>query len=349
VSHEVRNHSVASFLEPVIARLNRDEFEVFLYSSTPVVDKVSKRLIADADRFADISALTSLERAKLIRKDALDIAIDTTGYTSGCHIETFAHRTAPVQAHYIGYFGTSGLEGMDYFLGDQRLNLPENDRFYSEKIMRLPCFWTAWQEKFKAPDIQWTPSTGIVTLGSSNALYKLGPQCLDLWGEIMLRLPGSRLLLKHRQCSDPALRAHITKTLEQKGVVPERIEFMLAKSGWHEHMAVYDRIDLCLDPMPFNGCTTAFEALWMGVPMISLEGSWMGGRVGMAMLEALGHPEWTAATEEEYVAKAVALAEDVDLRRALRAAQREKMRASPLCDYDGVARALEDAFKQMLA
>jgi predicted O-linked N-acetylglucosamine transferase (SPINDLY family) len=348
VSHEVRGHSVAAFLEPVITRLNRDEFEVCLYSTDPVVDEVSKRLMAGADRFADISALTPLERAKCIRQDNIDLAIDTTGFTRGCHFETFAHRAAPVQVHYIGYFGTSGLERMDYFLGDSLLNRPEDDHVFSEKIWRLPCFWTAWQERFQAPDILWTPAAdGSVTLGSCNALYKLGSKCLDLWSEIMLRLPGSRLLLKNRQCSDPTLRANIARTLEHKGIAPGRIEFMLDTPGWHEHMALYDRIDLCLDPLPFNGCTTAFEALWMGVPMIALEGSWMGGRVGMTMLRALGHPEWTAATEEEYIAKAVALAENVDLRRALRVPQREKMRASPLCDYDGVTRALEDAFRRM--
>jgi len=348
VSHEVYDHSVAAFLEPVIARLNRDEFEVYLYSTCPVVDEVSKRLMAGADRFADLFALTPEEQTHCLRKDKIDIAIDTTGYTTGCHLESFAHRAAPVQAHYIGYFGTSGLERMDYFLGDQMINLPENDRFFTEKVWRLPCFWTAWQEKIPAPDIRWTPDAdGIITLGSCNALYKLGPQCLDLWGEIMRRLPGSRLVLKSWECADPFLRANILKTLERKGIAAGRIAFMLNISGWREHMAFYDRIDLALDPMPFNGCTTAFEALWMGVPMIALEGGWMGGRVGMAMLRALGHPEWVAATEEEYIAKAVALAEDVDLRRALRVPQREKMRASPLCDYDGVTRALEDAFRHM--
>ena len=346
VSHEVFGHSVAAFLEPVITRLDREEFEVYLYGTNATVDEVSKRLTAGADRFADISALTPLERAKCIRKDNIDIAIDTTGYTWGCHFETFAHRAAPVQAHYIGYFGTSGLERMDYFIGDRLINRPEDDRFFTEKIWRLPCFWTAWQERFKAPDIQWAPADdGGITLGSCNALYKLGPKCLDLWGEIMLRLPGSRLLLKNMQCSDPFLRARIIEMLERKGIGSGRIAFMTGTPGWHEHMATYDRIDLCLDPMPFNGCTTAFEALWMGVPMIALEGNWMGGRVGTAMLRALGHPEWTAATEEEYIAKAVALAENTDLRRALRVRQREKMRAGPLCDYDGVARALEDAFR----
>jgi len=157
----------------------------------------------------------------------------------------------------------------------------------------------------------------------------------------------ARALLEMNRLHDPAQRANIIKALERKGIDSGRIVFMVATPGWREHMAVYDQIDLTLDPMPFNGCTTAFEALWMGVPMITLEGSWMGGRVGMAMLKALGHPEWVAETEEEYIAKAVALAENVDLRRALRVPQREKMRASPLCDYSGVARALEDAFRHM--
>ena len=348
VSHEVRDHSVAFFLEPVITHVNRDEFEVYLYSADPVADEMGKKLMAGADSFADLSALTPLEQARRIRKDNLDIAIDTTGYTEGCRLETFAQRVAPVQAHYIGYFGTSGLEHMDWFIGDRLINRPEDDRFFTEKIWRLPCFWTAWREKSTAPEIQWMPAKGGgITLGSFNALYKLGPTCLDVWGEIMLRLPASRLLLKNQDCADPAQRAYIRDTLERKGIAPERTVFMAATLGWREHMAAYDQVDLNLDPMPFNGCTTAFEALWMGVPMISLEGDWMGGRVGMAMLKALGHPEWVAETKEAYIAKAVALAENVELRRALRVSQREKMRAGPLCDYNGVARALEDAFRRM--
>ena len=288
------------------------------------------------------------EAAAHIRADGVDILLDTTGHTQHCRLGIFAHRAAPVQCHYIGYAGTTGLTEMDYFLADPVLIPEELDEYFQETVWRLPRPWVAYAPLEEAPDPAWRPAKdGRIRLGSFNNLNKLSDSCLSLWARVLRALPEATLLLKDKMALDRAVQGRIVDTLARQGVGADRVTFLPRVPDWRQHMALYDQLDIALDTIPFGSGTTGFDALWMGVPLITLAGHWMGGRMGASMLTGLGHPEWIAQTDDEYVAKVVSLGRDEELRTQLRSTQRERMRESPLCDGRGMARALEDAFEAM--
>lgn len=348
VSAELGQHAVAEFLEPFLENLDRSRFHVTLYPTAARSESRAARIAALADKVEALVEISDADAAGRIRSDEIDILVDTTAHMTGCRLGIFAHRAAPVQCHYIGYHGTTGLTEMDWFIADEML-LPQScDTHFCEKIWRLPRLWISYRGDTTLPDSCWAPHPqGIITLGSFNNLAKVRAETLNLWGRIMSALPGSRLLLKDRKAADDAIQNRIKAELRQHGVEAERIEFVTWSPDWTSHMTLYDRLDIALDSIPLNSGTTAFDALWMGVPIVGIEGSWMGGRMTSAILRALGKHEWIAQTEDEYVTLVTALARNVALRKSLRAGQRSLMANSPLCNSSDLTRALESAFEGM--
>ncbi|MHB8970185.1 MAG: tetratricopeptide repeat protein, partial [Pirellulaceae bacterium] len=348
VSGELGQHAVANFLTAFLDAVDRTRLTVLLYPTTLRRAAETEPLRALADGWSPLFSRTDAEAAAQIRADTVDILLDTTGHTLGCRLGIFAHRAAPVQCHYIGYAGTTGLTEMDYFLADRVLVPKTLDDHFQEQVWRLPRPWVAYAPLKEAPDPAWHPAhDGRIRLGSFNNLNKLSDSCLSLWARILREIPEATLLLKDKMAQDRAVQARILRTLAGLGVAADRVTFLPRAADWRQHMAMYDQLDIALDTIPFGSGTTGFDALWMGVPLITLAGSWLGGRMGAAMLTGMGHPEWIANTEEEYVAKVASLGRNGTLRTRLRSTQRERMRKSPLCDGPGMARALEDAFEAM--
>jgi protein O-GlcNAc transferase len=348
VSAELGQHPVAEFLEPVLEQLDRSRFHVSLYPGVDRPEPRAERFKQLADGYQSIAHLSDAEAADRIRADQIDILLDTSGHMRGGRLGVFARRAAPVQCHYIGYHGTTGLTEMDWFIADEILLPPGYDAHFCENIWRLPRLRLGYKGDEALAGGDWQPaSDGTVWLGTFNNLAKVRGEALELWARVMLALPEARLLLKDSQPEIPAVQQRIRDELGRHGVSGERVVFAPATPDWCAHMAMYAKLDIALDTLPLNSETTAFDALWMNVPVVALKGDWYGARMVGAMLEALGKPEWVARDADEYVAKVAALAKDMEGRKALRKSQRERMKNSPLCDVAGLARALEQAFETM--
>lgn len=348
VSAEIGQHAVAEFLEPLLEQLDRNRFHVTLYPTIARGESRAIRLKGLADEFQSLVGIADHKAADLIRADRIDILVDTTAHMRDCRLGIFAHRAAPVQCHYIGYHGTTGLTEMDWFIADEVLLPATCDTHFREGIWRLPRLWIAYRGDASLPDSRWMPSLdGTIWLGSFNNLTKVREETLALWAKVMNAIPLSKLFLKNRQGTDHTVQERIRSELYYYGISADRIEFSGPTADWRSHMALYDRLDIALDTIPLNSGTTAFDALWMGVPLIGLEGSWMGARMTNAILKALGKSEWVARNEDEYVAIVATLAQDVERRKLLRVGQRALMANSPLCDAKGLTRALENAFEAM--
>ncbi len=348
LSAEIGNSSVAEFLEPFLQHYDRRRFHLTLFSTTALHNPRASRLLSFADESHSVVGISDQAAADLIRDRRIDILIETTAHMFNSRLGIVARRAAPVQCHYIGYHGSTGLTEMDWFIGDEALLPPALEAHFRERIWRLPRLWIAYKADVSLPDSKWMPRPdGTIVLGSFNNLTKVREASLALWAKVMNAIPNSILFLKDRNAVSFAVQDRIRKTLNQYGIGDERVEFAGYTADWKSHMALYDRVDIALDPIPLNSGTTAFDALWMGVPLVSIEGTWMGARMTSAMLRALGKVEWVAQSEDEYVAIVAALAKNVTGRISERAVQRALMADSPLCDGVGLSRELENAFENM--
>lgn len=347
LSPDFVHHSVAYFIEPVLAAHDRTHWEIFCYSNTRSPDHVTARLRALADHWRDIAPLDDEAAAALIRADQLDLLVDLAGHTARHRLLVLARRPAPVQATWIGYPNTTGLDAIDYRLTDAISDPPgQTDRCHSEKLVRLPGTFSVYQPDEYAPPVGALPAenAGTFTFGSFNNFAKLSPATLALWAQILREVPGSRLMLKSRGLDDPGVAARLRATFTAAGVESSRLLLNAAELSTADHLALYHGIDVGLDPFPYNGTTTTCEALWMGVPVLTLAGRTHVARVGASLLTHTGLEEWIAATPADYVAKAVAAARDLPRFAELRRTLRERLRTSALCDAAGFTRGLEETF-----
>jgi predicted O-linked N-acetylglucosamine transferase (SPINDLY family) len=347
VSGDLNAHAVSFFIEPILRQHNRMNFEITAYPTSKKHDSTSDRLLPLFDHWHPIVDLSDDEALSKIESDKIDILVDLSGHTARNRMGVFARRAAPVQIHYLGFYASTGLSTMDYWISDSILLPPTEDQKFCEKIWRLPRVWVCYQGN-DAPVTEWAAADGRLCLGSFNNLNKITSTSLRLWAKILRALPNAMLLLKTKELAQDANRQRIESELASLGIPAHRIELLGGMQDWQTHMAFYDRLDIALDPVgAIGGGTTTCDALWMGAPIITLPGPTKGQRMTASMLHAIGHPEWIAADEDEYIEKIVTLANDVELRRTLRFSQREQMRNSPLCDAIGLTTALEDAYAAM--
>ena len=348
VSPDLGEHPVGHFLVPVLRCHDRGAVELFCYSDRDRADPLADRLRADSDGWRRLTGLGDEAAAAVIRADSIDILIDLAGHTALNRLPMFAAGAAPVQATWLGYWGTTGLARMDYILSDRNTIPPDEEAHYSERVLRLPNNRFCYAAPAGAPEPSPPPCLrrGNVTFGSHNNLSKLGPEVVQAWAAVLHAVPGSRLLLKWRSLGNRAMRERIVTTFSEAGIVPQRLE-LHAASPHAAMLAGYAELDIALDPFPFCGGLTSCEALWMGVPVVTLPGAMPQSRQTTGFLQAVGQDGWAAGSVEEYVAIAAALAADPARLAERRCTQRTRMAASPLCDESGFTRDLEAVFRRM--
>ncbi len=350
VSGDLKNHSVAFFLEPLLAALGPDQFSAFCYSNNVAEDRTTQRLKSLSKGWRTIAGWSDERVLTAVRDDGIDILIDLSGHTQGNRLGVFARRAAPLQVTWLGYPGTSGLAAMDYQL---TCSVADPDDRYepgqTERLVRLPDGFHCYGPPQEAPDPGPPPilETGRATLACFNNPSKITTAAIRLWSEILTALPGSRIYLKGKAFRCPDTRDHFLKRFAASGIAADRVllEAWLPDDG--DHLSRYRRTDLALDPFPYNGVTTTCEALWMGVPVITLRGDHRVGRMGASLLTQAGLEAFIAENERDYVAKTVALATDNDRLSELRRGLRSRLQSSPLCDAPGFARKMDAALRTL--
>jgi len=347
VSPDLRSHPVGHFLLPLLECHDHAQVQVFCYADVYSPDAMTERLRAHADVWHSIVGLSDEQVASLIRIDSIDILVDLTLHTAHNRLLVFARKPAPVQVTYLAYPSTSGLDTMDYRLTDPYLDPPgsETDSIYSERSIRLPQTYWCYQTPDLAPEVGPLPALAGegVTFGCLNDFNKVREGTLSVWCALLRSVPQSRLLL---HAGEGSHRQRVADLLKQEGVNPERLSFV-GRVPLGEYYGTYGRIDIGLDPFPFAGGTTTCDALWMGVPVVSLAGETAVSRGGLSILSNVGLGELVAGTAEEYVGIAAELAGDWARLACLRAGLRSRMASSPLMDGPGFARSVEAAYRQM--
>jgi predicted O-linked N-acetylglucosamine transferase (SPINDLY family) len=346
VSPDLRQHPVAFFLEPILAHRTRTDFHVTCYANVARPDAYTKRFQALADSWRNIAGLPDDRVAEQIRDDGIDLLVDLAGHTAGRRLLVFARRPAPVQMTHFGYPCTTGLTAMDYRITDALADpAGSTESFYNEELVRLPE--VAWCYAPPAcPDVGPLPArtAGWVTFGSMNNLAKVTQPVLALWARLLHTIAGSRLVMLTG--AGPATDQRLREEFASHGIDASRLEF-LGRLPQPEYLACYGRLDLCLDPFPYNGGVTTCDALWMGVPVISLAGSCYVSRQGVSLLSNVGLHDFIAATADDYLALADRWARNLNELEMLRRDLRERMRSSPLCSASRFTRFLEEAYRQM--
>jgi protein O-GlcNAc transferase len=345
VSGDFRNHPVGYFLHGVLAARDKADAEVFCYSSAEVEDPMTTRLKQEVDHWRPIFALNDDQAVQTIRSDRIDILVDLAGHTNSNRLGVFARRAAPVQVAWLGYFGTTGLASMDFVIADRHVLPPADEPGFTERVVRLPDSYLCFTAPAEAGPAAPLPA-GLqqpITFGCFNSRTKLNPDVLTLWASVLAAVPRSRLLLKAAQYRDKTIRREITQHFAASGIAPERILFEPA-SPIAAMFEAYGRVDIALDPFPFAGGATTAQALWMGVPVISLVGETWPGRQGASLLSAAGFPEWAVADADAYVALAQRLATDRPALMAIRRGLRAAVADSPLCRADRFARHLHSVY-----
>jgi len=349
VSPDFRNHSVSYFLRPLLQAIDRGRFEIFCYSDVLKGDEVTADIRASADHWVEAVGLTDLELAHKVRADRIDTLIDLAGHTPHNRMGTFALRPAPVQMTWLGYANTSGLATIDYRIVDDVTDPPgAADALASETLLRLPGGFLCYGPPPYAPEPAARPPAegGAIIFGTFNNPTKITDATFDLWSRLLNRLPNAKLLIKSFRLRDEVLRRHILGKFARNGIAEDRLLLLDANADAVEHLATYGHIDIGLDPVLYNGTTTTFEALWMGVPVIAERGDRHAGRVGASLLTHIGLPELIAETPDDYVEIACRLAENPAELARLRQGLRQRLAASPLCDAAGFARKFEAALLQ---
>jgi predicted O-linked N-acetylglucosamine transferase (SPINDLY family) len=349
VSADFYDHSVAHFIEPLLAEHDREAFIVHCYADVVLEDAVTARLRALPLHWHSIAGLGDTEVAERVRHDRIDILVDLAGHTGGNRLALFAQRPAPVQVTYLGYPNTTGVPAIDYRLTDAIADPPGSEAFHTETLVRLEHGFLCYQGD---PDLASAVEPPVLrhghpTFGSFNNLAKITPEVIAVWARLLMALPAARLVLKNKSLRDAGVRQHLLEAFAAHGVVAERLELI----GWladpADHLRLYDRIDVALDTFPYNGTTTTCEALWMGVPVITVRGDRHAARVSASLLQRVGLEDLVAGDLEDYARRAIMLAEDVPRLAGLRAGLRARMQQSPLCDRQGFARELEAAYRKM--
>lgn len=348
VSADLRSHPVGYFMEDVLANLRREPLTLVAYANQDRDDAVTDRLRPHFHAWRDIRKLDDDAAADLIRADAIDVLVDLSGHTKGNRLLVFARKPAPVQATYLGYFSSTGLTALDYFLVD-RWQAPENEELlYTETPWRLPghhlCFTPPRLDLPVGP----LPmlENGHVTFGNFNVLAKMNDAVVDSWVEILRAVPDSRLFLKSEQLDGADVAASVRARFAGRGIDADRL-ILEGKSPFDAYLASYRRVDIALDPFPYNGGTVSIQSLWMGVPVLTLRGDRHVARNGTGILEALGLPDWVARSRDEYVGLARELSAKPARLAELRGGLRDRLTASGLCDAPRFAHGLASAFRAM--
>ena len=355
VSPDVCYHPVMRFLLMQLHKLTPDQHERILILTGGKNDscrELAKEMFSQSGRCLDIQEDSPRRQLESVRSLDLDIAIDLSGWTSNSTPYLFDSRIAPVQVNYLGFFASSGISEMDYWLGDESLFPVPMIEKSTEKIWRLSRCFLAWQPfdglpegRVSVPD---APAHPNIVFGSFNHARKLSDRTLRLWGKILEAVPGSRLSLKAYTSDDPGTTTLLRRRMLRCGLNPERVVWLPTTPSPEDHLRQYGLVDIALDPFPNGGCTTTCEALWMGVPVITLTGDRYVGRMSTAVLDGAQLNEWIASDEQEYFEIALKAADNCRNLRDSREKLRSHILTSPLCDASELNSSLIHSWRNML-
>jgi predicted O-linked N-acetylglucosamine transferase (SPINDLY family) len=342
VSGDFRRHSVSYFLLPFLQSLNPDRVDAILFANNAHLDEISEKLSAASSAFISIAGMSDAQARMVIADQQIDVLVDLAGYTGGNRISLMALRPAPIQATWLGYPDTLGLSAIDYRLTDWLADPPDADDFAVENLVRIDGGFLAYGNESQVdPGPCPFDQSGHITFGSFNNLAKMTPDQAGRFAAIVKAVPKSRLLLKAMAFSDPIIAAEWRARFVDLGLAPAQIDLR----GWvgvDDHLAHYREMDIALDTYPYAGTTTTCEALWMGVPVVSLVGETHAARMGLSLLSRVGLEDLAVADETSFVATASALAQDHTRRRHLRRDLRSLVQQGDLGDAGRLARAFED-------
>ncbi|TRU04591.1 MAG: FkbM family methyltransferase [Microcystis aeruginosa Ma_AC_P_19900807_S300] len=351
VSPDFKRHPVGKFIAPIIKHHDHQKFEIYCYGEIRKVDEITEEIQSSCDHWRSTFGLADAEVIEQIKQDRIDILIDLAGHTDDNRLPIFFSKPAPIQASYLGYFATTGIPTIDYWITDHHLHPVDTEEKTSETIWRLPRCYVAYQPSPEALEVNPLPalSSEYITFGCLNNFSKLNPFLLSLWAKILQALPQSRLILKshYHNLDDPEEKQSVELFLQEQGLNLEQVELIDSPTLAEDYFALYHRIDIHLDTFPYNGCTTTCDALWMGVPVLTLAGDRKIQRMGNSLLQAIGLGDWIAHSPEEYVNKAITFAQDLEAIAQLRTSLRERFQKSQLGDIEGLTLALENAYQQM--
>jgi predicted O-linked N-acetylglucosamine transferase (SPINDLY family) len=341
-----RQHPVNIYMLPVLLRHDHAQFEIFVYHTGSMHDEYTRQAKNCANHWTEAAAFDDAALQQAIVANEIDVLVDLAGHTSTHRLGVFALRAAPVQATFLGYPHSTGLSRIDWLIGDAVVSPAEQAQLFSEGIAQLPGSVFCWAPVDDYPLPPARKSEAPLVIVSFNNAMKLSPKTIALWARVLQAVPHAQLLLKAPSLRDEAVQARFADLFAGQDIARERLIFR-GPSGLAEMMQEYGEADIALDPTPYNGGTTTQQALWMGVPVVTLAGGNFVSRMGASFLRTIGQPDWVAQNDEEYVAIAVKLAENYLLLRKQRQALRDKLAASPLCDIQAYTRHFENLLRRM--
>ncbi len=350
LSGEFRKHAVGLFVLPLFEHHDHRQFEIFAYAEGAQFDATSQRMQTLVDHWRPVANLSDAQLIAQIRADGIDILVELSGHTGDNRLPALAHQPAPVQISWLGYPGTTGLKAIGYVMSDAVADPLNETRQMIEAPLHLPggfhCYRPEglWQGELE-PRAASSLAAGRVTFGSFNNLAKVSPTCIRMWAAILRAVPAATLVMKGKPFSEAAARARFVERFAAENIDASRVTLRAYDDTHAAHMQIWAGVDIHLDSAPYNGVTTTCDALWMGVPVITLRGNQIASRTAASLLTHAGCADWIADSEADYVRKAVALAADLPRLAGYRHSLREQFKASPLSDAVGFARKVEDAYR----
>ncbi|MDI9407763.1 MAG: hypothetical protein QM523_00785 [Candidatus Pacebacteria bacterium] len=348
ISDDLVNHPVGFFVSSVIIRHDRSAVESFCYSSKIYEDFITYKIKSNAHHWRRIVGLGPDEVKAIVQRDKIDILVDLSGHTAGNHLKMMSEKPVPVQATWAGYVGTTGMKAMDWLIADRFHVPPELEYLHREKIWRMPHGYICFDPSTAMLPVSPLPalSNGFVTFCSFNNPNKLNEGILNVWAEILLRVPNSRLRLRYGSLGEPYQFKRVAKVFIDRGIDPARLQIENGGDGTSMYRA-YQQCDIALDTSPYSGGLTTCEALWLGLPVVTFPGERFASRHSFSHVSNAGLTETIANSWENYVDIAVNLAEDIPHLTEIRGSLRAMIASSPLCDADLFVRDLESGFRHM--
>ena len=353
VSPDFCMHPVGYFIEPLLASHNTKNFEIFCYANMleSQADKITRRLRNLTEHWRFVKDINDADMANMIHQDGIDILVDLAGHTMGNRLTVFSYHAAPVQAMYLGYCASSGLQAMDYWITDEVLHPADTPECSSEIIERLPRCSFCYRPPEEANIKPWRTDVDVdagVVFASYSHFSKLQLPVIETWSEILKVVPGSRLAIMDKYMDDEATRNLLIDQFRHQGIGEDRL-IISGHLSYADYYRSYSGVDIVLDTFPRTGGTTTADALWMGVPVVSLAGERYVERISASKLHAVGLDELITKDRSQYVETAKWLADNESYRRDLRENLRDRMRNSQLCDGRGLAAVMENIYGNMYA
>ena len=345
VSGDLRNHPVGYALESLLEQLNPQRIELIAYSTNPKADELTARIQTHFSAWKPIYGKSDQDAAELIQKDGIHILLDLAGHTAHNRLPVFAWKPAPIQASWLGYFATTGVAEMDYLITSEVAVPKAHKEHFTETVWHLPDIWLCFTPPQQELPVNTLPAlrNHHLSFGCFQRLDKISDAALQAWSRIFSALPQAQLRLASKQLGNPSVAEQFKQRLQQHGIAPTRVQLQGSAATRQEYLARYNNVDIMLDTLPYPGVTTTCEALWMGVPTLTLAGDTLLSRQGAGVIKPAGLDEWIAGSETEYVDKAIRFGSDLSKLAALRAGLRKQVLASPVFDAARFARNFEDA------